>query len=614
MNDEQRRTGLRQRIAQSCEQALGEVTAMTHPWYESYDPGVPFEVDPDEFPSIVDVCERSFAHYAQRPAFSNMGVSLSYAELDRRSRDFAAWLQSVAGLARGDRVALMMPNVLQYPVALLGTLRAGCVAVNVNPLYTSRELEHQLRDSGAKAIVLLESCAHTLEQARERVPLEHVVLTRVGDLFPFPKSALVNAAVKHVKKLVPDWKLDGVSWFGEVLHAGAAAEYERPALEPADLAFLQYTGGTTGRAKAAMLSHGNIVANILQATAFMSSGMQDERQVVVTALPLYHIFSLLANCFVFMHLGGENLLITNPRDCKAFLKAIAKIRFTAITGVNTLFKAMMDTDGFERIDFSRLQVTLGGGMAVQQAVAERWKALTGKPLIEAYGLTETSPAACINPLSLQDYNGSIGLPVPSTEVAIMDVAGNRLPLGTNGEICVRGPQVTAGYWQRPEETAAVFFPGGWLRTGDVGSMDARGFVKVADRMKDMVVVSGFNVYPNEVEDVLAEHPEIAEAAVVGVPSAGSGEALKAYVVARDPGLTAQDVIAHCRCMLTGYKVPKLIEFRDELPKTNVGKILRRALRDEGGAQMGAGNSERAPGVRAARGASASGDAHGREAR
>ncbi|MEJ2480148.1 MAG: AMP-binding protein, partial [Acidihalobacter sp.] len=487
---------------------------MKHPWYESYDPGVPFEVDLEEFRSIVDVCERSFSRYAQRPSFSNMGVSLSYAELDRRSREFAAWLQSVAGLARGDRVALMMPNVLQYPVALLGTLRAGCVAVNVNPLYTSRELEYQLRDSGARVIVLLENCAHTLERVRDRVPLEHVVLTRLGDMFPFPKSTLVNAAVKHVKKLVPEWSLDGVIWFGAALHAGAGAEYARPALEHSDLAFLQYTGGTTGRAKAAMLSHGNIVANILQASAFLSSGMADERQVVVTALPLYHIFSLLANCFVFMHLGGENLLITNPRDCRAFVKSIAKARFTAITGVNTLFKAMMDAEGFERIDFSRLRVTLGGGMAVQQAVAERWKTLTGKPLIEAYGLTETSPAACINPLSLQDYNGSIGLPVPSTEVAIMDVAGNKLPVGANGEICVRGPQVTAGYWQRPEETAAAFFPGGWLRTGDIGTMDSRGFVKLADRMKDMVVVSGFNVYPNEIEDVLAEHPGIAEAAVV----------------------------------------------------------------------------------------------------
>ncbi len=553
---------------------------MKHPWYDSYDPDVPFEVDLDEFASIVDVCERCCARHAQRPAFTNMGVSLSYAELDQRSREFAAWLQSVAGLARGDRVALMMPNVLQYPVALIGALRAGCVVVNVNPLYTPRELEYQLRDSGAKVIVLLENCAHTLEQVRDRVPLEHVVLTRIGDLFPFPKSTLVNAAVKHVKKLVPEWQLDDVTWFGAALHVGANAEYARPALEHVDLAFLQYTGGTTGRAKAAMLSHGNMVANILQASSWLSSGMAEERQVVVTALPLYHIFSLLANCFVFMHLGGENLLITNPRDCKAFVKSIAKVRFTAITGVNTLFKAMMDAEGFERIDFSGLRVALGGGMAVQQPVAERWKALTGKPLIEAYGLTETSPAACINPLSLQDYNGSIGLPVPSTEVAIKDVAGKDVPLGANGEICVRGPQVTAGYWQRPEETVAVFFPGGWLRTGDIGAMDSHGFVRLADRMKDMVVVSGFNVYPNEVEEVLVEHPGIDEAAVVGVPSADSGEALKAYVVARDPGLTAPDVIAHCRSLLTGYKVPKIIEFREELPKTNVGKILRRALRDE----------------------------------
>ncbi|APZ42191.1 AMP-binding protein [Acidihalobacter ferrooxydans] len=550
-----------------------------HPWYASYDPQVPHTVDIDSFASIVDVFERSCAEYADRPAFTNMGVQLGYAELDRLSRDFAAWLQHGAGLARGDRVALMMPNVLQYPVALYGALRAGCVVVNVNPLYTPRELEHQLRDSGAKVIVLLDTCAHTLEQVRERGALEQIVLTHLGDLFAFPKSVLVNAAIKYVKKRVPAWSLDGVVWFKTALRAGARETYVRPALTHADLAFLQYTGGTTGRAKGAMLSHGNMVANILQASAWITAGLRAERPVVVTALPLYHIFSLTANCFVFMHVGGENLLITDPRDCKGFVRTLARSQFTAITGVNTLFKALMDTEGFERIDFSRLEVALGGGMAVQQPVAERWKALTGKPLIEAYGLTETSPAACINPLSLHDYNGCIGLPVSSTEVAIMDETGHELPVDTLGEICVRGPQVTAGYWNQPEETAATFFPGGWLRTGDVGSMDARGFVKLADRIKDMVVVSGFNVYPNEVEAVLVEHPGVAEAAVVGVPSADSGEALKAFVVRRDPDLTAEALIAHCRTELTGYKVPKLIEFRDDLPKTNVGKILRRALRD-----------------------------------
>ncbi|MGB1109834.1 MAG: AMP-binding protein [Gammaproteobacteria bacterium] len=554
---------------------------MNLPWHQSYDPDVPTEVDLQEFASILEIFERSVTQFADRPAFTNMGVSISYAELDRMSRDFAAWLQDDIGIKRGDRVALMMPNLLQYPVALFGTLRAGCVVVNVNPLYTPRELKHQLLDSGAKVIVILENFAHTLEQVRGDVPLEHVVITRMGDLFPFPKSTLVNAVVRYVKRMIPAWHLDEIDWFKDVLHEGSEARYVRPDMSHDDLAFLQYTGGTTGVAKGVMLSHGNIVGNMQQATAWISTSLLNERQVVITALPLYHIFSLLANCMTFMKAGGENILITNPRDLKTFVKTLTQQSFTVITGVNTLYNALMKTAGIEGVDFSRLRVSLGGGMAVQKNVAKRWKELTGVPLIEAYGLTEASPAVCINPLTLEEFNGAIGLPIPATEVSIRDIDGEELEQGKNGEICVRGPQVTAGYWNRPEESEAIFFPDGWLRTGDIGHMDERGFFYVADRLKDMVLVSGFNVYPNEIEDVLVQHPGVDEAAVIGVPSEATGEAVKAFVVSNDPNLTKEALIEFCRGELTSYKVPKLIEFRADLPKTNVGKILRRALREEG---------------------------------
>jgi long-chain acyl-CoA synthetase len=547
-------------------------------WLKSYPPGVPAEIDPKQYASVRDLFDESVARYGDRPAYHCMGRTISFAELDRLSAQFGAWLQSV-GCAKGTRVAVMMPNVLQYPVCIFGILRAGCTVVNVNPLYTARELEHQLTDSGAEVIVILENFARTLEEVRSRTPVKHVVVAALGDLLGL-KGLLVNFVVRKVKKMVPDYSLPGALRFNEVLAKGAGGSLQRREIGHEDIAFLQYTGGTTGVSKGAMLLHRNIIANLLQAEAWLKPFLRSEGHVVITALPLYHIFSLTANCLTFMKLGGCNILITNPRDIPGFVKELGKHRFTLITGVNTLFNALLNNPDFAKLDFSTLQSTLGGGMAVQEAVAVRWKEVTGKPLIEAYGLTETSPAATINPMDLPAWNGSIGLPIPSTEVIIRSDAGEALPLGGTGEICIRGPQVMKGYWQRPEETAKAISPDGFFATGDIGVMDETGFVRIVDRKKDMILVSGFNVYPNEVEGEIAKHPGVLEVAAVGVPDDYQGEAVKVFIVKKDPDLTEADVRAHCEKVLTGYKRPKHIAFRAELPKTNVGKILRRALRDE----------------------------------
>ncbi len=548
-------------------------------WLKEYPAGVPTEIDLNEFASLKDILEKSCQRFADLPAYSNMGVTLRYRDIDRLSRDFGAWLQA-QGLSKGDRVAIMMPNALQYPVALFGALRAGLTVVNVNPLYTPRELEHQLIDSGATAIVIIENFAHTLQEVLAKTPVKMVITTELGDLFPFPKRLLVNFVVKYVKKMVPAWNIPGAIPFRRVLSEGARKTLTNVPLNHDDLAFLQYTGGTTGVSKGAMLTHGNMVANLQQASAWLQPFSKPAEETIITALPLYHIFSLTANCLTFMKVGGHNILITNPRDMPGFVKELGKVKFTAITGVNTLFNGLLHTPGFDQLNFSTLKISLGGGMAVQRAVAERWKQLTGIPLIEAYGLTETSPAACINPLTLPEYNGSIGLPLPSTELSIRDDEDRERGIGVDeaGEICLRGPQVMRGYWQRPEETAKVMTEDGYLRTGDVGYVDERGYVRIVDRKKDMILVSGFNVYPNEVEDVVVHHPGVLEAAAVGVPDEKSGEAVKIVVVKKDPALTGEALIAHCREHLTSYKVPRHVEFRDELPKTNVGKILRRMLR------------------------------------
>jgi long-chain acyl-CoA synthetase len=556
-----------------------EESEMEKIWLKEYPPGVPAEVDLSEFASLKDILEKSCQRFADLPAYSNMGVTLRYREVDRLSRDFGAYLQGL-GLGKGERVAIMMPNALQYPVALFGALRAGLTVVNVNPLYTPRELEHQLIDSGAAAIVIIENFAHTLQEVLDKTPIKTVITTELGDLFPFFKRLLVNAVVKYVKKMVPAWNIPGATPFRQALSEGAARTLADVPLNHGDLAFLQYTGGTTGVSKGAMLTHGNLVANLQQASAWLSTISKPAEETVITALPLYHIFSLTANCLTFMKVGGHNVLITNPRDMPGFVKELGKVKFTAITGVNTLFNGLLHTPGFDRLDFSTLKMTLGGGMAVQRAVAEHWRKVTGTPLIEAYGLTETSPAACINPLSLSEFNGSIGLPVPSTDLSIRDDEDRELGIGEIGEICIRGPQVMQGYWNRPDETANVMTSDGFLRTGDIGIVDERGYTRIVDRKKDMILVSGFNVYPNEIEDVAVQHPGVLEAAAVGVPDEKTGEAVKLVVVKKDPALTAEALIEHCRQHLTAYKVPRRVEFRTELPKTNVGKILRRLLRDD----------------------------------
>jgi long-chain acyl-CoA synthetase len=549
-------------------------------WLKSYPPGIPAEIDVNEFSSLGDLFERSVARWPDRAAYINMGKSLTYRELDQLSSQFGAWLQSELNLPAGTRVALMMPNVLQYPISMFGALRAGYTIVNCNPLYTPRELEHQLNDSGAEVIVILENFAHTLSAVIASTKIKHVVVTSLGAMLGGLKGSVVDLVVRHVKKLVPAWSLPGYIRFRAALQQGARHNLRKVTVTHDDIAFLQYTGGTTGVAKGAMLTHGNIIANLQQAHAWIKPRINDGVELIITALPLYHIFSLTANCLTFLKIGATNVLITNPRDIPGFVKEIGKYRFSVITGVNTLFNALLNNEDFAKLDFSGLKCALGGGMAVQQAVAEKWQKVTGCTLREAYGLTETSPAVCINPIDLDHFNHSIGLPLSSTDISIRDDEGHELGLNQAGELCVRGPQVMKGYYNHPDETAKVMTGDGFLRTGDIATMDEKGFIRIVDRKKDMILVSGFNVYPNEVEDVIATLPGVLEVAAIGVPDERSGEAVKVFVVRKDKALTVDDLIAHCKANLTGYKVPRLFEFRDELPKTNVGKILRRALRDE----------------------------------
>ncbi|MGB1197443.1 MAG: long-chain-fatty-acid--CoA ligase FadD [Thalassotalea sp.] len=547
-------------------------------WLEkSYPPGVPFEIDPDKYSSLVEMFQKYAGIYADRTAFINMGAEITYAELEQEAKAFAAYLQQELGLVKGDKFAIMVPNCLQYPVALFGALLAGLTVVNVNPLYTARELEHQLKDSGAKSMLIVDNFAHTLASIIDKTPIEKVILTSLGDRLGFPKAQLVNFVIKHIKKMVPKFALNNTVSFNEVINKGTNLPFTPVLLNGNDLAFLQYTGGTTGVSKGAMLTHRNMVANLEQAKAAIKPQLEEGKELVVTALPLYHIFALTANCLTFITLGGTNLLITNPRDMPGFIKELSKYQFTAITGVNTLFNGLLNTQGFNDLDFSHLKVSLGGGMAVQRPVAEQWESVTKTRLLEGYGLTECAPLVTLCPYNQQHYSGNIGLPASSTDIRIVDEEGNDVAQGESGEMLVKGPQVMAGYYNRQEATDDIL-KDGWLATGDIAEMDENGFFKIVDRKKDMIIVSGFNVFPNEVEEVAVSHPSIIEAAAVGIPHDISGEEVKLFVVVKDPKPTSKEIIAHCKADLTNYKVPKIIEFRDELPKTNVGKILRRELR------------------------------------
>lgn len=551
---------------------------MSKPWLAQYPAGVPVEIDLGSCTSLKQVLESCCARFDHRPAYSSMGAVMSFRQLDEASRAFAAWLQKGAGLQRGERVALMMPNLLQFPVALFGALRAGYVVVNVNPMYTPRELAHQLNDSGATAVVVLENFAHTLQQVMASTSVRTVVTTQVGDLLPPLRRLLTNVVVKHVKKRVPPWQMPGAVDFRQALAAGRALTLDEVPLTRDDLAFLQYTGGTTGVAKGAMLSHGNMVANVMQVAAWVSPNLKDGEETLVIPLPLVHIFAL-TGCLSFFSKGAHTVLIANPRDMPAFLKALKQQPFTAIIGVNTLFRALLDAPGFAAVDLGALKLAVAGGMAVQQVVARRWRQRAGVPLVEGYGLTESAPVAIANPVTVAEWSGQIGVPLPSTDAALLDEAGAPVAQGEVGEIALRGPQVMQGYWQRAAETAQLFTADGWMRTGDMGVMDERGGLRLTDRKKDMIIVSGFKVFPNEIEDVITLHPGVLEAGVVGITDERSGEAVKVVVVRKDPALTEADLLAHCRQHLTGYKLPRVIEFRDEpLPKTAVGKILRRELR------------------------------------
>jgi len=547
-------------------------------WSKSYPAGVPADINADHYASLLEVFDESIKHYANKTAFINMGKSITYGELDKLSLKFAAYLQQQLGLKKGDAVAVMMPNLLQYPVCILGILRAGCVVVNVNPLYTPRELQHQLLDSQAKAIVIVENFAHTLSDVQDKVQIEHVILTHMGDMLGLIKGTVVNLVVKHVKKLIPEHKLKNYIEFKQVIAQGNASAYKKPAVVGDDLAFLQYTGGTTGVSKGAMLSHRNMIANLEQAAGCLDPLLTKGQEFIVTALPLYHIFALTANFLMFMKYGGTNLLITNPRDMQNFVKELAKYPFTALTGVNTLFNGLLNTPGFAQLDFSGLKLALGGGMAVQRPVAERWQKVTHTRLVEGYGLTECAPLVTVSPYNLPAYNGSIGLPAPSTDIKLVNDDGIEVAAGEAGEMWVKGPQVMKGYFNRPEETVKVLNDDGWLATGDIAKMDDDGFFYIVDRKKDMILVSGFNVYPNEIEEVVAMNEKVLEVAAVGVPNEATGETVKIFVVKKDQSLTDVELIQHCKERLTGYKVPKLVEFRTELPKTNVGKILRRELK------------------------------------
>ena len=549
-------------------------------WLQSYEAGVPAEIDISRYESIISVFEESVQKYGAQTAFENMGKGLSYAELAQQAQQFASFLQNTLKLPRGERVAVMLPNVLQYPIAIFGILQAGLVVVNTNPLYTPRELEHQLNDSGATTIIVLENFANTLELVLPKTQIKNVIVATIGDMFGALKGALMNFVIRKIKKMVPDYRIAGAIPFKQAMAQGAAQAFVPVALERGDTAFLQYTGGTTGVAKGAVLSHGNICANMMQGAEWIQNQLTPGKEVVTAALPLYHVFALTVNLMIFMQAGARILLITNPRDMKSFIGDLKKHKISVFIGVNTLFNAMVNRPDFAEVDFSGLKLTLGGGMATQKAVAEKWKNITGTPIVEAYGLTEASPGVCCNPLNIPAYTGSIGLPVPSTEVELRDADGKLVAQGMPGEMWVKGPQVMQGYWQRPEDTAKTIDARGFLETGDIAVMDEKGWFKLVDRKKDLIVVSGFNVYPNEIEEVVAHHAKVLEVACIGVASEKTGEALKLFVVKKDASLTREELIAYCRQELTAYKVPKDIEFRDELPKSNVGKILRRELREE----------------------------------
>ena len=553
---------------------------MEKPWLDSYEKGVKTEIDETLYQSIPDVFRQSVEKFSHQPAFQNMGKTLTYAEVGKLAEDFASYLQNVLKLPRGERVAIMLPNLLQYPIALFGILQAGLVAVNTNPLYTPRELEHQLKDSGATTIIVLENFANTLELVLPRTQIKHVIVASVGEMFGFFKGSLINFVLRKVKKMVPEYRISDTIPFQTALKEGAAHTFRPVSLTREDTALLQYTGGTTGVAKGAILSHGNICANMQQAAEWIVNLLRPGKETVIAALPLYHIFALTVNLMIFTQAGSKIILITNPRDMKGFIGELKKERISVFVGVNTLFNGMVNQPDFATVDFSSLKLTLGGGMATQKAVAEKWKNITGTPIVEAYGLTEASPGVCANPLNIPAYTGGIGLPIPSTEIELRDADGNEVAQGQPGEMWIRGPQVMKGYWNRPEETAKVLDARGFLATGDIAVMDEKGWFKLVDRKKDLIVVSGFNVYPNEVEDVAASHPKVLEAACIGISSPKTGEALKLFIVKKDESLTAEELIAFCRTELTAYKVPKDIEFRDELPKSNVGKILRRELRKE----------------------------------
>ena len=553
---------------------------MEKPWLDSYEKGVKAEIDETLYQSIPDVFRQSVEKFANQPAFQNMGKTLTYAEVGKLAEDFASYLQNVLKLPRGERVAIMLPNLLQYPIALFGILQAGLVAVNTNPLYTPRELEHQLKDSGATTIIVLENFANTLELVLPRTQIKHIIVASVGEMFGFFKGTLMNFVLRKVKKMVPEYRISDTIPFQTALKEGAAHTFRPVSLTREDTALLQYTGGTTGVAKGAILSHGNICANMQQAAEWIVNLLRPGKETVIAALPLYHIFALTVNLMIFTQAGSKIILITNPRDMKGFIGELKKERISVFVGVNTLFNGMVNQPDFATVDFSDLRLTLGGGMATQKAVAEKWKDITGTPIVEAYGLTEASPGVCCNPLNIETYSGGIGLPIPSTEIELRDADGNEVAQGQPGEMWIHGPQVMQGYWNRPEETAKVLDARGFLATGDIAVMDEKGWFKLVDRKKDLIVVSGFNVYPNEVEDVAASYPKVLEAACIGVSSPKTGEALKLFIVKKDESLTAEELIAFCRTELTAYKVPKDIEFRDELPKSNVGKILRRELRKE----------------------------------
>ncbi|MEY4616625.1 MAG: hypothetical protein RJB66_1585 [Pseudomonadota bacterium] len=552
---------------------------MTRIWLKEYQQGVPSDINPDLYNSIPEILTPSFKKYASHPSFTSFGTTFTYEKIHTQALKFAAFLQKDLGHKPGDRIALMMPNVLQYPICIFGALYAGMTIVNVNPLYTGRELQYQLKDSGAETIVIFANAAATLQTIVKDTPIKNIITTEIGDLLNFPKNILINFVLKHVKKMVPAYSLANEISIQTAFESRTTQDFTPVTIKNTDIAFLQYTGGTTGVSKGAILTHRNMISNLLQAKAWLDPVIEDGKEVIITALPLYHIFSLTANCFTFSFVGGHNIMITNPKDIPGFIKELSRWKFSTITGVNTLFRALMNDPKFSQLDFSKLKISLGGGMAVQKAVAVEWKQKTGTPLIEAYGLTETSPAACINPLNIPEFNGCIGVPISSTEVKILDDNGNELPIGESGEICIRGPQVMAGYWKKPEETEKVMTRDAFFKSGDIGFMNEKGFVKIMDRKKDMILVSGFNVYPNEIEDLLATHPKVLEVAAIGVADEKSGEVVKVFVVKRDSSLTDDELIRFSRENLVGYKVPKSVEFRDSLPKSNVGKILRKDLRD-----------------------------------